>query len=278
MLHQRDLLAAGNGSGSEHLVDGIAVRPLELPLTGSRIGAAGARFLTGATRPVRIPAVGVSPTLTWLQNESDSLTPDSATELTAHGASFNTAGLSVKSSRQLMLQAPVESILNQLLIQIGNDTIDTGAINGSGANGEPLGALEHPDVPSVTAATGNLPALGEMEEASVSAGANDANLTWLAAPNVRHLFRSRLITGGAVPIWPESTLLGHRTVTTPKMPAGSLLVGDFSNMLIVLYGRGLEVLADPFSDFKSGVVCFQVRLQMSVVLPYPASFRKAEVT
>jgi HK97 family phage major capsid protein len=277
MQAKRDLQGGGAGSAGGFLVD-EQVRPLAMPLSGSGVGQAGATFIENATRNQKIPALGASPNFEWLANESASLTPDTSMTLVARGATFNVGGISVKASYALQQQTNLDRMMPQLLIELGNTALDRAALNGSGTSGEPLGLLQNSEVPSVSGATANMPALSEMEELAVQNGASDENLSWMAAPNVRRILRPRLLTGGGVSLWPESTLLGHRALVTPQMPPGSLLVGDFANLTIVLFGEGFEILLDPYTAFRSGAVTFQLRLAVGVVVNYPAAFRKSTVT
>ena len=95
-----------------------------------------------------------------------------------------------------------------------------------------------------------------MEEAVALKDADDANLTWVAHPTVRKLLRQReQITGGGRAIWEGNTVAGHPALVSTYMPAASLLVGDFSNATILLWG-GVEVLVNPYSTtgFKQGVI------------------------
>jgi len=269
----RDLTAGAAGSV---LVD-QEVRSLVLPLVSSGVGRAGATFVPGLARNQLIPAVGTSPAFEWLENESDSLTPDASMELSAVAASPNVGGIALIASRQLSKQADdLDAVLSRLLIQLGNDALDAAALNGSGTNGEPLGLLQNPDVvATVSAGSINYAGIVEMEEAVVDSDTSDDRFTWFTAPDVRKLLRQRELSVGSGPIWPERELLGHRAITSSKMPSGSLLAGDFRNLMILLFGAGLEVLVNPFSNFRSGQITFQLRLAMSVVCSYPGSFRKA---
>jgi HK97 family phage major capsid protein len=270
----RDLTAGGADSAGGYLVT-EQVRELAYPLSGSGVGRAGATFVLNATRDQKIPALAATPNFEWLANESAALTPDTAITLSAVSTAPKVGGIPVIVSRQLQKQTNIATIINQLLTQVGNDALDIAALNGSGASGQPLGLLVNTDVPSVSGATMNILGLAQMEELAVQNGADDTNLTWVAATNTRRILRQREISTGSGSIWPDNTLLGHRALVSPKMPSASLLVGDFANLTIILFGPGLEVLVDPYSAFKTGQITFQLRMSIGVLCAYPASFRKA---
>lgn len=121
----------------------------------------------------------------------------------------------------------------------------------------------------------NLSGLSTMEENAVASDAGDSGLTWFASTDTRRILRQRELSTGGGSIWPGNELLGHRTITTSKMPAASLLIGDFSNVDVLLFGGGVEVLVDPFSNFQSGAITFQVAVAMDLKVNYPAAFRKS---
>lgn len=87
--------------------------------------------------------------------------------------------------------------------------------------------------------------------------------------------RQREINTGSGSVWPGRELLGHPAYASSKMPSASLILGDFSNIDVVLFGSGIEVLVNPFANFQAGQVDFQVSLQMDLAIHYPASFVKA---
>jgi len=158
---------------------------------------------------------------------------------------------------------------------MANDALDLAVLNGSGSAGQPTGLLLTSGVQSVDGSSLSLSGLSSMEESCVLADAEDSSLTWFAYPTVRKLLRQREINTGSGSIWPGRDLLGHPVFTSSKMPSTSLILGDFRNVDILLFGNGIEVLVNPFANFKSGQVEFQVSLQMDIAIHYPASFAKA---
>jgi hypothetical protein len=55
------------------------------------------------------------------------------------------------------------------------------------------------------------------------------------------------------------------------MPAGGLLYGDFTEVQVLLYGAGIEIAADPYTQFATDMTRFRLLLTMDVVTPRPGA-------
>lgn len=271
---QRDLTIASS-SGGGYLAFSKTT-PLALPLIGSGLGRAGANFIRGVMQDSISPKITTKPAITWQASESTSLSADTSMTLGQVTAQPKRGGISLKASRQISLQAQnFDRTVERLLIQLGNDAVDLGGLNGSGASGQPAGLLNNGNIQAVSGAAMNVSGLASMEENAVQNDADDERLTWIASTDTRRILRGRELTAAGGSIWPGSTLLGHPAIVTSKMPAVSLLVGDFHNVDVLLFGEGVEVLVDPFSNFASGAITFQLSVAMDLVVNYPAAFRKS---
>lgn len=268
--HLRDLNTSLASAGG--FLAGTTTKPMTLPLVGANVVAAGANLISGLTENQVYPHVTTKPPYTWLTTETATIPSDTTTVLNQAAGAIHRGGINYRVSRQLLLQSNAEAFLTRLLIQLGNDALDLGVLNGTGVSGQPQGMLTMTGPVSVSGTSLNLAGLAQMEE---SCSLADADPSWFAAPSVRRLLRSREVTAGAGPIWPGTTLLGAPAYVSSKMPAGTLLAGDFRNVDILLFGNGVEVLVNPYADFQSGRVEFQVSVAMDVLVHYPASFTKS---
>jgi HK97 family phage major capsid protein len=266
---RRDLTAAVD----TQLKDSPALS-MALPLVGAGVIRSGANVILGATMDQAHPFVDDKPPAHWFTSESDSVSLDSTMTVGQHTANIRRAGIAVRVSRVLQLQSDIASRIDRLLNQLGRDLVDYGALQGAGTE-EPVGLLNNSDVPSVSGATMNYPGLSAMEASVVAADADDGFLTWFSGTTTRQTLRPRELTTGSGSIWPGRELLGHAAITTSKMSADALLLGDFRNVDLVLFGGGVEVLVDPFSNFKDGRVVFQLAVGMDVIVNYPGAFAKA---
>lgn len=274
MHGQRDLSTAAAGDGAYLTATGVP--GLALPLVGSGVAQAGANIISNVVPDQAIPKISVKPTFEWQSSPTDALTTDTAMTLSQTSATLKRGGIDLKVSRQLTLQAKdFDRTIERLIIQLANDAIDLAALNGSGSNGEPQGLLQNGSVTAVSGASMNVSGLSQMEEGAVANDASDDNLTWFASTDTRRILRQRELTAGGGSIWPGKDLLGHRAIVTSKMPSASLLVGDFTNLSVLLFGPGVEVLVNPFANFQSGQITFQVSVAVDIAVNYPGSFRKS---
>ncbi|MEQ1794298.1 MAG: phage major capsid protein [Nitrospira sp.] len=249
---------------------------LAQPLAGAGLVRAGARVVPGVQQNSVQPYVSAKPSTGWKAGEGAALTTDTAFTLGQTSATLHAGGIDLKVSRQLQLQAAdLEGTIDPLLNQLGADMADAGWLGGTGAAGQPLGAPNDSRIQSVSGAAANVSALSTMEEGCIGGDADDTRLTWFASPDVRRILRQRELTAGGGAIWAGSTLLGHRAIVSSKLAAATLLLGDFSNLNILLFGAGLEVLVNPFANFQSGAITLQLSLGVDYVVNYPGSFRKS---
>ncbi len=269
----RDLTGALASSGG--YLAATTTDVVTLPLVGAGVVRAGANVITNVRQNTTNPHIGAKPTFEWLSSESSQLSIDNTLVLGQTAVCFKRGGISVRASRQLRLQSDLDSVLARLLTQMANDALDLAVLNGSGAAGQPLGVFGTTGVQSVSGASLGLAGLCEMEDLTTLADTEDSKLTWFGYPTVRRVLRQREIATGSGSLWPGRELLGHPALVSSKMPSASLILGDFSNIDILLFGSGIEVLVNPFANFKAGQIEFQVSLQMDVVVHYPASFVKA---
>jgi HK97 family phage major capsid protein len=273
-LARRDLTVSNAASGGVTAYTDTEV--LRLPLVGAGVMRTGATVVRNVTRDLVVPVMVTKPTFNWLGSESSGLSNDTALVLGEAAASFKRGGINLRVSRQLNLNARnLDDTIQRLLVQLANDALDLGVLNGSGAAGQPTGILSTAGVTSQSGTSLNMSGLAAMKKACVAADADDERLTWFGAEDTREKLRARELTSGGGSIWPGRELLGHRALVSHKMPSNTLLLGDFSNVTVLLYGSGIEVLVNPYADFKSGRIEFEVLLQMDLVVNYPASFAKA---
>jgi hypothetical protein len=272
---QRDLTAANFGAGGA--TKSTMVTPLTLPLQGADVVDAGANVILNVSQDSVNPAVTTKPTFAWQGTENTALTNDTAMVLGLIASTPKRGGISLLVSHQLNVQAVADqtgSLVERLLIQCAGEGASLAVLNGSGAAGQPTGILSTAGVPNVSGTSLNMPALAEAEADCCAADADDSRLTIFCDPPTRRKLRAREIATGSGSVWPGRDLLGHRAFVTSRMPANTLLMGDFSNVDILLFGRGIEVLVNPFADFKSGRIEMEVAVSMDVRVHYPTSFTK----
>lgn len=174
-------------------------------------------------------------------------------------------------SSQLHAQTPDLSafIVESLSRGIGAG-LDKAALQGGGFAGEPLGLLNRASVQSVTFSGAATWAKMCSFEAKVSgANADDDNITWVAAPDVREKLKTvQRYSGSSTALWEGNLCADRPAHVTTGMLATRILCGDFSKVIFPMWGEGapVQVIVDPHSSKKSGKVELLCALQASVAV------------
>jgi HK97 family phage major capsid protein len=214
---------------------------------------------------------------TWLTSETvatSSVTP------TFGQASLTrkTVLVSVPVSRQLLLQSNAEEAVRTELVRGVGAGIDLAGIQGLGVGGVPLGLL---NIPSITNASGATLAYATMvsvmeQVANANAVTKENCLGWLTTPNVAGLLKQRYFSAANFPIWtgsvPSGTIDLQTSLSTTNVPAGNLIHGDFSQLLIAQWTDGLQIDVDPYTNFQNAVVTIRLCVSVDFVVPNPLGF------
>jgi HK97 family phage major capsid protein/HK97 family phage prohead protease len=266
--------------------------------------AAGARVLTGLQGNILIPAMTAGKSGTWINREN--------TVVSSADPTFAQIPLSPKDvgsvcdiSRRLLLQGnpAVDGLVrDDIAIAIAN-TIDQGAINGSGASGQPQGLI------------------GLSGTTTVALGTNGAALTWLAVTSLlgavgagnrmvdgapigfvtnwqcfAHGLRQLKLAAATIPAFifeylqnlnarqgvGTGSCLGFPLHTSQNVPANlvkgtsgavcsALILGNWSDMLVGEWGV-LDMLVDPYTFSNTGAIRVRAFMTVDVNVRYPAAF------
>ena len=265
--NRRDLTFAGHES--QLLTLGQQIRQ------HSAIARAGASFLTLSTvGDSDLPSIDRSKKAAWVGNSADAAP---VLDLILSTPKRLSAYLTI--SKQLLKTSPslaASFVEAQLLSAIGA-AIDDAAINSSGAGGTPVGLLADPGLQEHALA--GAPAVADlllMEKiVTENHGEHDhAALGWLTDPATRKALRALpRMTGGSAPVWPDSPgggPLGYRGTTSPFAASGTLIFGNFADLLILQTGK-LEVLTNPYTADTTGFIRMTVSGFFDIVATNPSS-------
>jgi HK97 family phage major capsid protein len=279
----RDLSVAANGGGYLVQTDQGAPRLPFIDLVRARsvVGNLGATFLDGLKGAVAIPKGSTSSTAQWLTSEVDSITPSTPT-LGSLTLSPRTVGALVKFSVLLSKQSSpaVESMLFADLAAALAEAVDVAAIQGSGSGGTPQGIIGTTGVGSVTGTslgwTGCVDAQFDVMGGYGIAPAGCAYATTAAVAQT--LMGRQRFTNTDSPVWQgafaDGQIAGCRAIATSSVPASTLIFGHWPDLLVGDWG-GLELMVDPYSDFKTQTVAARALWSVDLVLRRPGSFTVA---
>jgi HK97 family phage major capsid protein len=280
ILKRRDLTAGVLSAGGA-LVGTENLSFIEMLRNRSVVMSSNAMVLGGLTGNVVIPRQSGASTAYWLSTEATAITESQAT-LGQLALTPKTAGAMTEISRLLILQSSpdVERLVRTDLAKTVALAVDSAALNGTGASGQPLGLLNTSGIGSVTGASIDYADMIEFQSDVAAANALDEqSCTYVTTPTVAGLLMARVkFASTASPIWEGNlsagTVLGYRAISSNQVPAGTLIFGDFSAMVIAEWGT-LQIDVNPFAAFSTGIVGVRAMYSVDVGVRYPGAFSVA---
>ncbi len=224
----------------------------------ARVVALGAKTLSGLQGNVTIPKQTAAATAYWLTNETTAITESQQT-IGQLSLSPKNVGAYTEVSRQLMVQSSPDAeglVMNDLATVIAL-AIDSAAISGSGASGQPQGIIGTAGVGSVS---GTSIAYAGIVEFQTDVGAGNAlteNCAYLTTPAVAGLLAQRQrFTSTDTPLWQgnilDGTMCGFQATSSTQVPTANMLFGDFSQVIIADWGV-IELATNPYANFAAGI-------------------------
>ena len=232
----------------------------------SSVMQAGARMLTGLSGDVVIPKKTAASTAGWIPTEGD---PATQTEPTFGNVRLEPRqiGAFVDMTRQLRQQSSfdVEALVRDDLAMALALAIDLGALEGTGANGQPTGLLNQAGIAGrkVAAFAGVNPTFAEvvaLETLVADANALMGNTSYISRTNMIGAMKTTEKASGTAQFLTDGTSLnGHNLVASNQGTDGNLYFGNFSDLLVGMWS-GIDLTVDPYSLSTTGtvrVVAFQ---------------------
>lgn len=225
----------------------------------SSVMRAGARMLGGLSGDVKIPKKTAAAAAAWIASEGGAA---SESEMTVGSVSLapKTLGAYTDVTRQLMIQSSldVEALIRDDLVQALALAIDKAGLEGSGASGQPTGILNASGVTQVTNFAAANPTFAEvvsLETALTSANASTDGAAYILPAAMFGALKTTEKASGTAQFVVENggTLNGYNAIVSNQATAGNLYFGQFSNLLIGLFG-GLDIIVDPYTASTTGTV------------------------
>lgn len=236
----------------------------------------GATRISGLVGNVDIPALRGDATAFWQANESTSIVESNAT-IGQILLSPKTIGAYTEVTRRLLKQSTPQAeaiLINSMTATLGRG-IDTAAINGSGVSGQPTGLLLAAAIGAVTGTSISWDAILEFE-ADVAGAELDlagVNVGWITTPLIRKLLKSRLkVAGYPQYLWesPDNRMNGYQAYATNACPAGTLMFGDWSEIVIGEWGV-VEIETAP-ANFTAGIVGIRAMADIDIGIKHAGAF------
>lgn len=268
----RDLTVDIAGVGG-FLVGGQNQDVLDILRPWSVVARAGIQLLTNLTGDVSVPKVTGKATPKWLETETAEV-PTSTPALQEIALTPKTVGILIQLSRRLMLQTDGEKFARRELLRSVGTAIDQACINGSGADGEPLGLLDTPGVNTEPGAAFSHASAAAMKRVVAAADASDEEISFLSTPAVRELLETRERASGSGYIWDHDHVASRPGFVSTDVPSDTLIAGAWPRLLLGLWGRGITLEVNPFdaTAFKRGGISVRALVSVDVGVLHPAAF------
>lgn len=232
----------------------------------------GVRVLSGLSGNVTIPKFGSGLATGWV-TEGQAV-PDAEMGFGEVAMSPKHVGGKTEMSRQLIQQSSpdIEQLVRGDLTFLIAQQIDAAILNGSGADGEPQGIIGATGVQ-----TGDIPeswtevlAMSQMLEEENLEGA-----AWLATPEIRTTLGSveKVAGSGSGFLLENGQVDGRPFWTTNQMPAGTMIYGDWSQVMLGIWSE-IDILVNPYAEpaYSRGGVQVRAMATCDVALRHPQGF------
>lgn len=243
----------------------------------SSVMQAGARMLGGLSGDVKIPKKTAASTAAFVASEGGA---SSESEMTIGNVSMapKTLGAFTDVTRQLLIQSSldVEALIRDDLAQSIATAIDKAGLEGSGSSGNPEGILNVTGVNQVTNFAAANPTFAEvvtLETAVAEDNALMGNLAYILPASMYGALKTteKATNTAQFVVEPGGTMNGYTAIVSNQATAGNLYFGNFSDLLIGMFG-GLDIVVDPYSNSTSGTVRVVALQSVDVAVRHAVSF------
>jgi len=273
---RRDLTVGTNNAGgflvgTDH--DGASfIDALRAAMVTTRLGA---RVMSNLQGNVAIPKLSTGTSTYWVAEDgaptegqpvfaSVSLTPKNL-------ASF------VQISRNLLVQSDpsVEAVIQDDITQSIAVAIDAAALAGSGSSNQPTGILSTTGIGSVSFASAGAPTFAEIvaiESAIAADNAMGANMAFVTTPALAGTLKTTTKDSGSGRfVSEENAIMGYSVNPTSSMTANTILLGDFSQLMIAQFGA-IEVITE--RNAQTGQLTLGLHAMVDIGVRHAESFAK----
>lgn len=302
--HQRDMTAGAAAYGGAFVQKTVGQQLIDVVRARSVVIGLGAQVLTGLTGPVDLPKKTVSATVTPWVGEVGAIS-ESDVQTGAVSLSPKRIGAFVEPSRQLMITSsvPIEQMIRNDLEMSLLAELDRVALFGTGASNQPRGLRYTSAIGAVVggangatltwqhildleaAVEGNN---GVFDPQSTGYVINGGTRSYLKRTPRHATLAEGLIMGDAPNDGSGFNVLnGYRCGVSSKVPndliknasgpiCSFLAYGDWSQLVVALFGGGVEIIVDPYTVSVTGQVRITANLFADVGVRVATSFATME--
>jgi HK97 family phage major capsid protein len=283
------VMSSGGATTGQTLIPNTHQGFVEMLRNSARVLEAGATVMPGLVGNVDIPRQTAGATAEWLAEDAAVAPSD---------MSFNSVTLTAKSCGALlswtrrMVHSAVPEMEGLARTDLAKQialAMDYAALHGLGSSDQPTGIYAASGVNTV--AMGGKPTYAKLIDMAAELGKDNAlqgNLAFMTTPAMAGILAQTLVasSAGSEMIWGGSMVQGkliginaYSTAQVSSTLAGGaehgLVLGDFSQMIIGIWGGGVDILVDPYTDADRGRIRIVAHLDLDIALRHPESFCKA---
>jgi HK97 family phage major capsid protein len=243
----------------------------------SSVMQAGATMLTGLKGNVAIPKKTAASTAGWISTEGGA---SSESEPTFGQVTMTpkTLGAFTDITRLMMMQSSpdIEALIRNDLTTGIALAIDDGALEGSGSSGQPTGIKNTSGVNKPTSFAAATPTFAEVVALETAVAEDNAllgNLSYILPASMYGALKTAVKVAGQAQfiVEPGGTINGYRAIVSNQVTSGDLYFGNFSDLLIGMYG-GLDITVDPYTSSNTGTVRIVALQTVDVAVRHAVSF------
>ncbi len=242
----------------------------------SAVMAANATTISGLEKSITVPRETGDATAAFTAEGS----AVSESSLTFDSISLTAKRISATSSytmEALMQSDPnIDQLIRNSQARKVGQVLDDNAMGGSGSGANPRGILNTTGISTVSTGdttmtrTEALSALSQLESNDVSS----AGATFLIDPADYAIIAATVVdSGSGVFVIEGNQILGRNVIQSSLVGNGVVILGDFSHLLIGLFGS-TDLIVDPYSSASSAIVRITTHTFADVAVRQPKAFCK----
>lgn len=274
---QRDLATTTAAAGGATVATNLLANEfIDVLRNSASVMQAGARMLPGLQGNVAIPKKTAGSAGTWISAEGGAATESDPTFGTVTLTPRN-VGAFTDMTRQLILQSTpaIEALVRDDLTQALALAIDKGALEGTNATGQPRGLLNVVGINKPTNFVAAVPTFAEMVALETAVAEDNAlmgNLAYITDAATYGGLKTKVKDAGSgMFVLENGQANGYNVIRTQQATAGNVYFGNFSDMLIGMWG-GLDLTVDPYTASNTGTVRIVALQTVDVAVRNAVSF------
>lgn len=249
------------------------------------LAQAGANFVGGLVGNIRL-VEGDAITLGWLEENEEG--GDTKKQFKTREIGPKRAFVNVPISAQLIRQSSfdVEAMITSDIMNGHAELLDTAALLGTGADNQPLGILNDPDITGLEiGANGgevNFGTIVDLESEVAYKNADVTRMAYITNSKVRGAMKKTLKSEGVAGYnWENNEVNGYPAYVTNILKAdiekgtgkglSPMIFGNFADLSIFQWG-GLDLISDPYTLKKRGAIEITLNAYHNIFIRRKESF------